>query len=170
MKVVMIFNHGGKNMVWPPCLLVKPGEKVAFKVANPGTRVYFPEREIFDQTGSQNLSETGRGTMLNLGSDGMTLTVRSQPDLQTLANRVSGSVGAQLPRVYPYSVYCSCGNDFAEGHSSPVMIIEPPDPASAPSGTQTTILSGPSEQPSRAGRIAASRKVKAARPVKKTKK
>jgi len=169
MKVVMIFNHGGKNLVWPPCLLVKPGEKVTFKVANPGTRIYFPEREIFDETGSQSLSDTGRGTMLNLGSDGMTLTVRSQPDLQTLASQVSGSASAQLPRVYPYSVYCSCGNDFAEGHSSPVMIIEPPEP-SYTSGTQTTILSGLSEQMSRAGRLAASRKVKAARPVKKTKK
>jgi len=127
-KVVMVFNHAGRNMVWPPCILVKPGERVTFKVATPGSRIYFPEREIFDETGTRAMTAVGRGVMVNLGSKGTTLTARSERSLQRMASKAKQPV-VNLPRVYPYSVYCSCGNDFAEGHSSPVMIIEPPDPS-----------------------------------------
>ena len=127
-KVVMIFNHGGKNIVWPPCILVKPGEKLTFKVAAPGSRIYFPEREIFNETGTRAVTAVGRGVMVNLGPTGTSLTVRPQGSLQKMASKTEEQV-VNIPRVYPYSVYCSCGNDFAEGHSSPVLIIEPPDPS-----------------------------------------
>jgi len=128
MPVVMVYNHRGKNMVWPPCVLVKPGETVTFKVAAPGSRVYFPEREVFKETGTRGMTAIGRGVMVNLGQDGTTLTVRPERSLRRMAGKAK-QPAASLPRVYPYSVYCSCGNDFAEGNSSPILIIEPPDPS-----------------------------------------
>jgi hypothetical protein len=127
MPVVMIFNHRGRNMVWPPCVLVKPGDEVIFKVAAPGSRLYFPEREVFKETCTRGMTAVGRGVMVNLGADGTALTVRSQGALQKMSGKAKKQE-ENLPRVYPYSVYCACGNDFAEGNSSPVLIIEPPDP------------------------------------------
>ncbi|MFZ1947034.1 MAG: hypothetical protein WAW06_05770 [bacterium] len=128
MATVLIVSHGGKNLVWPPIVTVKPGETVIFKVVNTTAKVYFPECELFEETGTANLQGVGTGVVVALGASGGKLKVKSEQALEAVGSAASAVAGGpRFPRAYPYAVYCSCGGDFAEGHSSPIMIVEPPD-------------------------------------------
>jgi hypothetical protein len=134
MAVVRIFSYGGKNVVWPPYVFVQPGEVVIFKPVNTEGTVYLPRPEIFD-VASAAVASTAGGIKLRVGgSSGVaSIRIKSQGSA-AVGSAVSTAVGiaplvaSPAPGVYPYSVYCKNANDFAEGNSSPVMIVEPPDP------------------------------------------
>jgi len=105
MAKVTIFSYRCKNVVWPPYVVVTPGDEIVFKAVNTTAMVFFPNGGIFEA------HRSGEAITLPVGGEQPKLKVRD---------------GAS-PGLYPFSVYCENGPDFAEGNSSPVMIIEPPD-------------------------------------------
>ena len=111
MAKVTIFNYRGKNVVWPPYVVVTPKEEVVFKVVNTAATVFFPNRRIFEKHEKAGAADGGMVIRLTLEDPPITLKVKD---------------GARLG-AYPFSVYCESGQDFAEGNSSPVMILEPPE-------------------------------------------
>jgi hypothetical protein len=120
-EAVHIISYAGKNIVWPPVIVLDGGDTIRFRAVNTDATVFFKGALSFE--GMQNDEE-----------------ILKVPKKHVLAMKVKpkvlkkGPAGGLKPEgteavagVYPYSVFCSEGNDFAEGNSSPVMILEPPD-------------------------------------------
>ncbi len=135
MPEVRIISHGSKNIVWPPCVIVKEGETVTFKAVNTEAKVFLPRPELFEF--EDNPRPSGGGSMA--ASRGV-LKVKDRPVAVKVKLRSASAgvapggkeppeevrVASSLPTIYPYAVYCENGNDFAEGNSAPFMVIEPP--------------------------------------------
>jgi hypothetical protein len=126
MAVVRIFSYGGKNVVWPPYVFVQPGEVVVFKPVNTEGTVYLPRPEIFEVASAAQVASTAGGIKLRLGGSSGVASIRIKSQVSAAAG-AAPLAASPAPGVYPYSVYCKNANDFAEGNSSPVMIIEPPE-------------------------------------------
>lgn len=130
MAVVTIFTYRDRNVVWPPCVVLKPGEEVVFKSVNTAATVFLPRPELFavasGATATAAAASAAPGITLSLSGNagGARIKIKGQP----YAVGGGSAPGNPAPGVYPYAVYCKNANDFAEGNSSPVMIIEPPDP------------------------------------------
>jgi len=84
------------NKVVPGLLQVQPGDDVTFKALNGDVKIWFPVKSLF-------------------GVDAVQL---KQKVPQTLTVQKVGS------DEYPYSAYCQTTGTFAEGGSSPIIIIE----------------------------------------------
>jgi hypothetical protein len=84
------------NKVVPGLLQVQPGDDVTFKALNGDVKIWFPVKDLF-------------------GVDSLQLK-RGAPQTLTVQKKDSDE--------YPYSPYCLTTGTFAEGGSSPIIIIE----------------------------------------------
>jgi hypothetical protein len=127
MATVVIMSYRGKNVVWPPYVVVKPGEDIIFKTVGTSAKVFLAKPEAFNSVKATGLDAGTVGQTITVGTHGVRIRVKGEPSFASAAAAVEGSLN--LPYgVYPYAAYCGTPNDFAEGNSSPVILIEPPDP------------------------------------------
>jgi hypothetical protein len=133
---VTIFTQGGSTKVWPPYLVVKAGDSVTFRAIGTSATVIFPHCAAFDMavTPQKNFVQPQQGSeiLIRVGKDEPASVVTQKDtvkmDLANLRSRWGGSmVTEDNCQIYAYSVYCGELNDLAQGQSSPVMIIEPPE-------------------------------------------
>ncbi|MBL7136264.1 MAG: hypothetical protein ISS81_06695 [Candidatus Marinimicrobia bacterium] len=87
----------------PGRLGVKSGEEVIFEAENTNTTIWIPNAE--------ELFGRGEHLVFDIESGGKSETFTVMPRLR-------------IGKEYPYAVYCENSNDFAEGNTSPRMIIE----------------------------------------------
>ena len=137
MPEVRIISHGRKNIVWPPCVVVRQGETLTFKAINTEATVFLPKPELFEFEGNPRPS-AGEGMAASRGvfkvkdrPVAVKVKLRSAPAGVAPGGKEPAEdvrVACSLPTIYPYAVYCENGNDFAQGNSSPIMILEPPGP------------------------------------------
>jgi plastocyanin len=119
---VMLIHEEGKSVVVPATVKVEPGDTVEFIVLGDSVAVFFPHRDFFDQ--GQNTFEAGEKTRGKLEVMHKQLGA-APPDRGEAWQEYWKDLG--LPRELHYAVYSYRAHDFAEGHSSPVMLIEPPE-------------------------------------------
>ncbi len=137
MAEVRIISYRGRNVVWPPYVIVKLGETIVFKAVNTEATVFLPKPELFEfENDTGQKGEKGapaRKGVVKVKDKPVSVKVRRKPQSRKLAEGhdqatpVEKSYEPSVPGIYPYAVYCKTGNDFAEGNTSPIMIIEPPD-------------------------------------------
>jgi hypothetical protein len=133
---VNIFSVGGKNVVWPPYLLLKWGETVVFRAVNTPVTMHLPMPALLGHWPEKNEETIATlktdGIMFKIPAGGLKrFRVRDRKFDKKLKKWIKDN---KLSRAYPtrtvcaYSAFCEEVGDFAEGNSSPVMILEPPDP------------------------------------------
>jgi hypothetical protein len=99
MPTVMIVCRKSSAHVRPAQRIAKPGQDVTFKAIRSDVTLFFPNPALFGCPSARLDSSNGREA---------TLTVQNK-----------------VPRdVYPFAAYCDDLNDFAQGSSSPEMIVE----------------------------------------------
>jgi hypothetical protein len=137
MAEVMVISYQGKHVVWPPYVVVAPGEEVVFKAVGVDATVFLPMPEMFEDTvdvhdgttrSTEPAQKTDKGLVLEVGKQHTAVRVKKTDGLDAYPVRAA----------YPYSVYCKQANTFAEGNSAPVMIIEPPPGGDQPAPRRTT--------------------------------
>ena len=120
-ETVYIISYSGKNIVWPPVIVLDGGDAVKFRAVNTDAAVFFKGALSFE--GMQNDEEILKVPKKHV------LAMKVKP--KVLKEKPPGGLKPEgkeaVAGIYPYSVFCSEGNDFAEGNSSPVMILEPPE-------------------------------------------
>ena len=91
----------------PGRLGVKSGEEVIFEAKHTNTTIWIPNaKELFGDKREHLVFD------IKSGGKSETFTVKQ---------------GLPKGKEYPYAVYCENSNDFAEGNTSPRMIIEVED-------------------------------------------
>ena len=94
-----------KHLALPGVLFVKKDDTVQFYAKNSIIHIFFPKaNELFGLNKEEYVKKIDRGGKTEI------LTVKIKPLNNVL--------------VYPYAVYCEDGGDFAEGNSSPKIIVE----------------------------------------------
>jgi hypothetical protein len=127
-KTVRIINTGGKNIVWPPCVVLTPGDDLEIYAVNTDATVTVPMPAWFDNLDADFETNTEKGVSFRLNKGkSKKFKVRKKADLEKLPGGKALAKKHGLPKTFPYAVYCDEGNDFAVGFSSPVMLIEPPN-------------------------------------------
>jgi hypothetical protein len=118
---VLVASLKKKNIVWPPVVVLDGGDTVRFQAVNTDATIFLEGALSFE--GMTQQSEVFRVPKKRI------LEITVKPDV--VAQEPSGGLTAEgaeaVAGAYPYSVFCSEGCDFAEGNSSPVMLIEPPE-------------------------------------------
>ena len=100
---VRVIKRQNRCTIHPANLQIQKGDKVNFRVFGSDATVFVPNDLLLDRTGNPV-------QVLPL-SDG----VKSED--YTVKQGVTDGP-------YPYAIYCKEVNDFAEGNSSPTMIVE----------------------------------------------
>jgi len=118
---VSIINYGGKSLTWPPVAIVDGGDTIRFHAVNTDATVFIQSALSFE--GMEKDKELFDLPIRHI------LDVKVKPNVKP--DKASADLSPEgedaLAGVHPYSVYCAGGNDFAEGNSNPVIIIEPPE-------------------------------------------
>ncbi len=146
---VVIVRRGNRAIVWPPYLLATATDFIRFRALGVSAKIEFPLDLAFEAdpsppdyhptadapawTGVENLPG-GLEAVVRVAENGDTVVKLAKQDravselstaggsfAERAVNLVSGDV-----QIYAYSVFCLEINDFAEGNSSPVIMIEPP--------------------------------------------
>lgn len=120
MAVVAIFTYEDKGRVWPPYVLVKPGEEVVFKTLDTEAKVVLPAGDIFAAGTAREFTVKAKSAS--------TVRVKKDGAVQRSGGTVSYTNGNAEPGVYPYRVFREPGGDEILTNSTPVMIVEPPEP------------------------------------------
>jgi hypothetical protein len=123
---VQIISYAGKSIVWPPVAVADGGDTVRFHAVNTDATILIQSAFCFE--GMENETEV------------IALPKRYVLDMKVKPNIKADKASADLSPsgvdavagVYPYSVYCTDSNDFAEGQSAPVIMIEPPEDRPGP--------------------------------------
>ncbi len=145
---VVILKRGDKAIVWPPYLVVWPEDYVTFSTVGVSAKIEFPNSAAFmgADKNHQPTSEKPSWKAVVESATGIEGVIRMKKDETYRVRLADGEVAMASYRVgreetpekgkniifgnntqvYAYSVFCEEINDFAEGNSSPVMIIEPP--------------------------------------------
>ena len=131
---VNIFSAGGKNVVWPPYLVVKEGETVVFRAINTSATIHLPRPAVLEDEAGEIETQTTDDIVFQVGEGKRKRFKARKRDTKFKNWLKAKKLTKEYPTrgVYTYSVYCQKGGDFAEGNSSPVMILEPPDPPPPP--------------------------------------
>jgi len=156
-KEVFILRRGDKAVVWPPLLVVEEGDYITFTALGVSAKIEFPFDEPFEanaSTHSPSADKPGWSGVENMPA-GLEAVVRVGADSATTIKVKDAGKSAALGelrdpdgafkgsgasmvfgnvQVYTYSVFCVEINDHAEGNSSPVIMIEPPQPPRPPGG------------------------------------
>jgi len=118
---VNVLCYNGKNIVWPPVAVVDGGDTVRFHAVNTDATIFIQSALSFEGMESdKELFELPKRHTLDLKVKPNVKADKSSADLSTEGQDAVGGV-------YPYSVYCKDANDFAEGNSNPMILIEPPE-------------------------------------------
>ena len=120
METVYILSYSGKNIVWPPVVVLDGGDTVKFQAVNTDATIFLEGALSFEgmEKSAESLDVPKKHTL--------SLKVKPQVRRQKPPGGLTPAGTEALAGVYPYSVYCVEGNDFAEGNSSPIMVLEPP--------------------------------------------
>jgi hypothetical protein len=147
---VMIVKRGDRAIVWPPYLAVAEGDYITFVTVGVSAKIEFPVDLPFEENGSTHspTEDKPKWAGVENAQGGHEAIIRVQPDSSVtvkLKAADKSSAKAELrsddsdlhkyaetmlfgeTQVYAYSVFCMEINDFAEGNSSPVIMIEPPE-------------------------------------------
>jgi hypothetical protein len=147
---VMIVRRGDRAIVWPPYLAVEEGDYITFTTVGVSAKIEFPVDLPFEPNSSTHSpteekpgwegvenSHGGVEAILRLNPDSsMTVKLKDHEKSTALAEfrspdgaltKYADTMLFGNTQVYAYSVFCLEINDFAEGNSSPVMMIEPPE-------------------------------------------
>jgi hypothetical protein len=120
-EVVYIVSYSGKNLVWPPVVVLDGGDTVRFRAVNTDATIFIEDALSFE-------GMTERSELFKVPKKHV-LDVKVKPEV--IATEPPDGMTAEgtqaLAGIYPYSVFCSEGREFAEGNSTPVMLIEPPE-------------------------------------------
>ncbi len=150
-REVFILRRGDKAVVSPAVLMVSRGDYLTFTTLGVSAKIEFPFDEPFEKDGSghQPTVEKPRWTGVENAQGGIEAIVRVDLDsTKTIKLKVEGNSKALAEirdpngvfkgraenmvygnvEVYTYSVFCVEINDHAVGNSSPVIMIEPPQP------------------------------------------
>lgn len=104
MAKLRVIKRQGKCTVHPANLQVQKGETINFRVFGTDATVFAPN-DILIEVGTNRPVQ-----VLDLAHGG--------PGKDCIVNpKISDGA-------YPYAIYCKGVNDFAEGNSSPTMIVE----------------------------------------------
>lgn len=124
--VVAIFYKRGEQgeptvpTVWPPYVVVKPGDEVVFKTVDTEATVILKPANLFD-------GGTGTEITVNLARESAARKkVKGDGKTAFQAGKLAYTVQSAPPGVYEYKVVCNGINVVV--NSTPVMIIEPPGP------------------------------------------
>ena len=116
--VVKISKLGDRWIVRPARVYVAPGDDVIFATEGTAVTICIPKAELFEipeagaTLGKMLTFEIGRG---------------AHGSIKIKNGKVAAELKRETKRIKcPYAVYCRDGDDFAEGASSPVMIIDNP--------------------------------------------
>lgn len=109
---IRVFVHGGKGRVEPGHLVVKPHDTLEFVTINTDASFFFPDPGV--------VAAVRKGVNPRFGDLKLKPAKTSAPMVFEVIKETGG--------VHPFAVFCAATNDFAEGHSSPMMIIDDPDP------------------------------------------
>ena len=144
---VVIVKRGDRAIVWPPYLVASAGDYVTFSSFGLTTRIEFPLDLAFEPNKSNHSPTTEEPSWSGVENvqGGMEAIVRLEPGASCRVKLADGTAATQELRaaegvlkgraadmlsgntqVYTYSVFCLEINDFAEGNSSPVIMIEEP--------------------------------------------
>jgi len=118
-KAVTIWRQNEKWFVTPGTVKVGQGEDVIFTTQGTQASILIPKGRLFETPAAGTGTVSGDVIILAVARDG-----------QTKVTAKKGS-GAKPLVAKPwikcrYAVYCHQDEDFAEGSSSPIMLIEPP--------------------------------------------
>lgn len=110
--IVQFLHNDGKKIVFekalhtaqPGHLYARPGDTIQFVPRNTGVTIYIPN-----------------ANQLFAGLSQDDLIIRLDPGQPSQPYSISYTDN----RRFPYAVYCHDGNDFAEGGTSPAVIIDP---------------------------------------------
>jgi hypothetical protein len=148
-KEVFILRRGDKAIVWPPVLLVEEDDYITFRALGVSAKIEFPLDEAFERDGSthhptiqqpkwdgvENVAGGPEAVVRVELDSSKTIKVKKESnalgEIRGEAGLLAGKAGNMAyanVQVYTYSVYCVEINDYAEGNSSPVIMIEPPQP------------------------------------------
>ena len=94
--------------VLPPLLYLHQGDSVVFSTKRTKAVFYIPNGTILFKMEPDSEEIIDDGLIINVEAG------QSSPSY--IVKEKEGE--------FPYAVYCSAGNDFAEGYSSPKMIVE----------------------------------------------
>jgi hypothetical protein len=95
--------RGHAEVVEPGSVVAKKNDTITFKAHESDTKIWFPKmEEIFGETNP--------------------FAVLSNKSVEKTIIKV-----VTKRETFPYAVYCSLSNDFAEGNSAPRIIIDPPN-------------------------------------------
>jgi len=111
-KTVKIFCEKYQGIVHPSPLFVTCEDSIEFKAINTALTIFFPKEKLFVDEKPYMKLDPQQEKYPRVGK----VTLKNKKALENLNFKIPGS--------YPYAVYCENMNDFAEGNSSPSMIIE----------------------------------------------
>ena len=150
-KEVFIIRRGDKAIVWPPVLVAEEGDYINFTAVGVSAKIELPFDGPFEAdssthqpsaekpawVGVENL-QSGVEASIRVGVDSSTtIKLKDQTKSNALADLrdpdgyFAGKTDCMVygnVQLYTYSVYCVEINDHAIGNSSPVIMIEPPQP------------------------------------------
>jgi len=144
---VVILKRGDRAVVWPPYLVVTAGDYITFSTIGVTAKIEFPLELAFERDGSTHSpteekpswsgvekASGGREAIIRVNpgasyrvklQDGKDATKELRSTDGTFGERATNMISGNT-QIYAYSVFCMEINDFAEGNSSPVILIEPP--------------------------------------------
>jgi len=146
---VLIVKRGDRAMIWPPYLAAEEGDYITFTTVGVSAKIEFPLDLPFEESGSTHspTEEKPAWSGVENSHGGLEAIIRVQLNASVtikLKDHEKSTALAELrapdgalkeygetmafgnTQVYTFSAFCPEINDFAEGNSSPVIMIEPP--------------------------------------------
>ena len=119
---IMIIHEDGTAVVVPATQVVRPGDTVKLMAIGDDLTVFFAYKDFFD---------LDKNTLEVLDGESFTFVIMADQLKSAPADpgpdRDAYWKGLGLPRMIHYAAYSMKAHSFAEGHSSPILLIEPPN-------------------------------------------
>ena len=119
---IMLIQEDGNAIVVPATQAVRPGDRVIFMAMGDDLTVFLAYKEFFGEDKNTFEVLDGKSYAMDIMAD----QLRSAP-ADPGPERDAYWKGLGLPRKVYYAAYSMKAHSFAEGHSSPVLLIEPPN-------------------------------------------
>lgn len=119
---IMLIQEGGHAIVVPAIQVVRPGDTVKLMAVGDDLTVFLAYKEFFGVDKNTFEVLDGQSFIIKIMEDQLgSAPVDPGPD------RDAYWKGLGLPREVHYAAYSMKAHSFAEGHSSPILLIEPPN-------------------------------------------
>ncbi|MGD9141442.1 MAG: hypothetical protein PVJ42_07870 [bacterium] len=119
---IMLIQEDGNAVVVPATQVVRPGDTVKLMAIGDDVTVFFAYKDFFGLDKNTLEVIDGESFTIEIMAD----QVKSAP-ADPGPERDAYWKGLGLPRKVHYAAYSMKAHSFAEGHSSPILLIEPPD-------------------------------------------